>query len=406
VPDSLPTVSFCTENLEDSIAYNLNTAIPESFYSASDQVHFYLDENLSQEIESPADFKFGQNDISIFIETAKTEPGFCAALTTIILEKFHKPTPPTEIEILSCSENGNAEALFSTTGIKDSLTSGNPDFGVVFIRNSDTLINLPEEIVTENTEITALVFNNQYPACMAFSEVIFTVLPSLQIDLKDRYFLCPNSSITLQAPENADYYQWSTGETTSEITVSEPGNYSLSVEKFQRGEICSSTHEFEVIASEPAELLSVEKEDWTNTHNKIKLNVSGSGNYQYSINGGDYQNEPVFDNLGVGEFQVSIRDLNGCNPVEFEVYLLMHPEFFTPNSDGINDYWQISQAQREPDMKIYIFDRYGKLLLRLDPFSQGWDGTFNGKIMPSNDYWFRVVREDSENYRGNFTLKR
>ena len=40
--------------------------------------------------------------------------------------------------------------------------------------------------------------------------------------------------------------------------------------------------------------------------------------------------------------------------------------------------------------KVYIFDRFGKLLKELDPLSKGWDGTYLGKPMPATDYWFRT----------------
>jgi gliding motility-associated-like protein len=63
------------------------------------------------------------------------------------------------------------------------------------------------------------------------------------------------------------------------------------------------------------------------------------------------------------------------------------------------------------DAKIYIFDRYGKLLKQLSPSSAGWDGTYNGKQMPTNDYWFRVEYTEPSNgarkeFKANFTLKR
>ncbi|WP_394342215.1 T9SS type B sorting domain-containing protein [Psychroflexus aestuariivivens] len=48
---------------------------------------------------------------------------------------------------------------------------------------------------------------------------------------------------------------------------------------------------------------------------------------------------------------------------------------------------------------------------QLSPTSDGWDGTFNGNAMPSNDYWFRVEYTNPEDgspreYKANFTLKR
>lgn len=101
-----------------------------------------------------------------------------------------------------------------------------------------------------------------------------------------------------------------------------------------------------------------------------------------------------------------VSDANYSGTVE-EVFLLFYPYFFTPNNDTVNDFWQIKFSEAEPDLKILIFDRYGKLLTPLDPRSRGWDGTFNGKLMPTSDYWFLVKRpSNGKEYRGHFTLRR
>jgi gliding motility-associated-like protein len=60
---------------------------------------------------------------------------------------------------------------------------------------------------------------------------------------------------------------------------------------------------------------------------------------------------------------------------------------------------------------IYIFDRYGKLLVQILPTQAGWDGYYKGKPMPSQDYWFRVefndlVTGNRISYNNHFTLKR
>ena len=56
--------------------------------------------------------------------------------------------------------------------------------------------------------------------------------------------------------------------------------------------------------------------------------------------------------------------------------------------------------------KIYIFDRYGKLLKELDPLGLGWDGTYIGYPLPSTDYWFRVQLEDGREFKSHFSLVR
>uniref|UniRef100_UPI0015CAEDB1 T9SS type B sorting domain-containing protein n=1 Tax=Winogradskyella costae TaxID=2697008 RepID=UPI0015CAEDB1 len=61
--------------------------------------------------------------------------------------------------------------------------------------------------------------------------------------------------------------------------------------------------------------------------------------------------------------------------------------------------------------KIYIFDRYGKLLKQLSPDGNGWDGTFKGEAMPTSDYWFTVEYDEPSDgvrkeFKAHFTLKR
>ncbi|WP_188405397.1 T9SS type B sorting domain-containing protein, partial [Psychroflexus salis] len=119
----------------------------------------------------------------------------------------------------------------------------------------------------------------------------------------------------------------------------------------------------------------------------------------------------IFSNLEAGVRQVRGRDVGGCGEVIVEVSLIDYPQFFTPNEDGYNDRWNIIGIANQNNAKIYIFDRYGKLLKQLSPSSPGWDGTYNGKVMPANDYWFSVEYEEPstgkrQEFKANFTLKR
>ena len=82
------------------------------------------------------------------------------------------------------------------------------------------------------------------------------------------------------------------------------------------------------------------------------------------------------------------------------------PNFFTPNGDAVNDIWDISSIE-DVNAQVFIFDRFGKLLIQLNPLnSLGWDGTYRGIRLPSTDYWYRIVLSDGEILQGNFTLKR
>ena len=133
--------------------------------------------------------------------------------------------------------------------------------------------------------------------------------------------------------------------------------------------------------------------DQTDPYN-VEFNVDGDGDYEYALNGGEFQDEPLFLDVPPGLNTVVINDKNGCGmtePIEFLV--VGYPKFFTPNGDGIHDNWNILGIETLTNPGIFIFDRYGKLLKQLDATSLGWDGTYNGRPLPSSDYWFRLDYE-------------
>ncbi len=81
------------------------------------------------------------------------------------------------------------------------------------------------------------------------------------------------------------------------------------------------------------------------------------------------------------------------------------PKFFTPNNDGFNDLWTVVSTENISINKIFVFDRHGKLLKQLLS-GQGWDGTFNGRNLPADSYWYSIELLNAADVRGYFLLKR
>jgi gliding motility-associated-like protein len=104
-----------------------------------------------------------------------------------------------------------------------------------------------------------------------------------------------------------------------------------------------------------------------------------------------------------------VRDNKGCGLlVSNTIQTITYLNYFTPNNDGYNDSWNI-YLPNEYEAVITIYDRYGKLLKQISPETSGWDGIFNGELMPSTDYWFKVeYTEDNtrKEFKSHFSLKR
>lgn len=85
------------------------------------------------------------------------------------------------------------------------------------------------------------------------------------------------------------------------------------------------------------------------------------------------------------------------------------PKFFTPNSDGYNDFWNVSgiSEKLKRESNIFILDRFGKMVAEFSPSNgNGWDGNYNGNPLPSSDYWFVFRTQTGFETKGHFALKR
>ncbi|MDP4812109.1 MAG: T9SS type B sorting domain-containing protein, partial [Saprospiraceae bacterium] len=81
-------------------------------------------------------------------------------------------------------------------------------------------------------------------------------------------------------------------------------------------------------------------------------------------------------------------------------------DYFSPNGDGVNDYWSIPELDLLPDAKVFIFDRFGRLLKENIGNGFRWDGLINNIPAPVDSYWYLVKLNENESLRGNFTLMR
>tara|TARA_R110002012_G_scaffold56123_2_gene143646 strand:+ start:41121 stop:42563 length:1443 start_codon:yes stop_codon:yes gene_type:complete len=188
-----------------------------------------------------------------------------------------------------------------------------------------------------------------------------------------------------------------TGAGQTELTVSSPnsGRYRVTIESTFGTTISDDILITFYGVPELDEVRVID--DFVNSDQTDPYNVEivplGDGNYEYAINGGEFQDDPVFRDVPPGINTVVINDKNGCGTTEpIEFLVVGYPKFFTPNNDGVHDNWMVYGVEELVNPMVYIFDRFGKLLKQID-VNVGWDGTFNGRNMPSSDYWFRLEYE-------------
>lgn len=199
------------------------------------------------------------------------------------------------------------------------------------------------------------------------------------------------------------------GETSSMLIANKPGNYSVEATIIETE--CKFTEQFSILPSGPPKELEVIiiSSPFSENHT-AEITANGYGNYIFSVDNGVSQQSNTFEDLKPGYHNFQIIDANGCGVINIEKTIIDYMKFFTPNNDGFNDFWQIVGIEGLIEPRIFIFDRFGKLLKQLDSRSNGWDGSFNGTLLPQSDYWFKIIFKDKNNIRRefleHFTLKR
>jgi gliding motility-associated-like protein len=79
---------------------------------------------------------------------------------------------------------------------------------------------------------------------------------------------------------------------------------------------------------------------------------------------------------------------------------------FTPNNDGINDYWELPELATWGKCHVKVYNRWGKLVFSEKEYNNLWDGTSNGDPLPEAPYYFIIDTENSGVMKGTVNIVR
>ena len=240
--------------------------------------------------------------------------------------------------------------------------------------------------------------------------------PQLQLG-PDIYICAPTYALTtgLGAP---NVFLWNEGSVTSDIMVTQSGNYSVTVTD-ENG--CSVTDEVNVQLFDSVSVSLPEEyviyQGQSVTLSPVVTGGSGIGSWVWTP-GGNLNcstcsvvvSSPVTDI----RYVVTYTDQSGCLAIE-EVLIkvegsgLYIPDAFTPNGDGQNDVFGV-YGRGIRGVEWRVFNRWGEKVYETRNPADGWDGVYNGKLQPVGVYvYYALVTFESgktESYQGSVTLIR
>ena len=337
------------------------------------------------------------------------------------------PTPeffgtPTQLPICS-GETTSIVLTPSLSGTTFSWTVVQNGVSGASIGNGNNIFQLLE---TTGNAVGTVIYSvtPALNSCPGIPIIISTSVNPLPLPEINDGIICADASgiplrtYTLDSGLNStDYtFQWFLNGTLQSGTANTfealaAGNYSVIATNFLTG--CISDEVFATVtASIPATSISAVGTVAFDVNASIVVTaLEPNPNYEYALDYGALQSSNVFTNVNPGNHIVMVTDSNGCSNLSTTISVIGYPTYFTPNGDGFNDFWNIIGLESQPSSKIYIFDRYGKFIKQISSKSLGWDGTFNGALLPASDYWFTIeyiepLTTDLKVFKSHFSLKR
>ncbi|WP_027385581.1 DUF7948 domain-containing protein [Chryseobacterium gregarium] len=235
--------------------------------------------------------------------------------------------------------------------------------------------------------------------CFKVVRLNLTLNPKPKINLPEKVDFCNGKNATLDAGSGYSSYLWSTGATTQTITVSAPGNYSVTVANSFG---CQNTDAVQVSYTALPEITAVNM-----SNNTATVILSATGSFEYSLDNFIWQDSNIFMNLPVGEYTVYVRTKGGCIIGQKRFSIFSIPNAFTPNGDGYNDHWKITGLENYPGTEVNVYDRKGLPVFKETTTKKpmAWDGKLNGTPVPTGNYWYTIKVSDGRLYTGWLLIK-
>ncbi|MEJ2594627.1 MAG: PKD domain-containing protein [bacterium] len=241
-----------------------------------------------------------------------------------------------------------------------------------------------------------------------------------------------NSGSSQDIADNA-VFEWTFGDGTGSgeenptHTYNEAGWYSVGL-KITNTERCfADVFKSDLIQVNPNPLAGFEADPWIATMDDPEIsffNLSDSDSllvdyaWDFGDGGSSSEENPIYTYNQPGDFDIHLRieTVNGCwdtvmGKVAITEFVKLYiPNAFTPNNDGLNDFFEI-KGTPVTDWHLYIYDRWGGQVWSTHNFENLWDGRdYSGNPVPPAMYIYQITgtdyKKESFSYKGTVTVVR
>lgn len=226
-------------------------------------------------------------------------------------------------------------------------------------------------------------------------------LVSAEIIPVDGTSLCEGGPLSLQSA-NATINSWSTGAQSESIQVNQAGVYILT-----REGVCNTAIDSVEITGLPvvADFSLSQDSGYTVLPIDVVSNSLNAETCVWTLNDSiltDFSapGTLIFSDSGTYVLQLVCTNSSGCTDTTSKVIkvlsdqlVLVVPNVFSPNGDGLNDLFQVKHNAVKT-FYARIFNRWGKLLFEWDDVTNGWNGATGDNDMTDGTYYYMITGTD------------
>lgn len=343
------------------------------------------------------------------VTTAGTNAPYPNTVVMAVSGKVYSaPTVSSSVTNASCAALGSATLT---------LTGGASPFTVSWNTNP-VQTGLTASNLTAGTYTATITDVN---SCTSTTNVSITLTNNLTMNQRADTVICSGSSFVPNIASNASTFSWSPQTGVSNPAIANPTlSPTVTTTYTVTGTLgnCTISRSFTVAVNQGV-TVNAGADVTIIQGQSIQLNGSGTaGNYLWTpatgLNATNISN-PIASPVVTTTYTLRITTGAGCTNTDDVVvtvvpYCVKPMEAFTPNGDGINDKWLITNGNCLTKAKAQVFNRYGSKVFESNDYKNDWTGTYKGKPLPDATYYFVITYDLINGQRvvakGNVTIMR
>src|SRR5690625_1381233 len=429
---------------EDNFNFDLTSSLVDFVENPQDfDIYFFeneedaLEGNPDNSLDNPEEFSAGSGETIIYVRI-NSQQGACFVLVHIILNVFETPVINETQDLQAC---GADQAFIFDLTQQENLILGDQnsdDFEILYFlsqedaeENQQALEN-PQQfekidagcetiyIRVQNKDFNECFVTGNFEVCA--TQILVNIPDDIEICVMDEMeaidlTLIQNEILNdlNQEEFSLEFYYSLEDAENSENSLEEPENYlpeNESQEIFFRVQSLNNSDFFEInsfninlyFVSIYESLISLETcldEDFNLFLVEADLDLLSDQeitgffeNLEDFRAGNQISNPQHYQAEDESVIYVSVQGSDQICPEVYSINLnkkeceLFIPEGFSPNGDGINDYFEISNLESFPDFNLKIYTRYGQLVYQGKNMDEPWDGTKKGKELHTGVYYY------------------